>query len=517
MGWASEVLLAIKYRIKQKELLNALKGEIEDELAPYNAIESVKDVVKEEKVEVTLEGLASSPTSKFEVKQATEFVENTTWTDYSDCREDNVGEQSLACAVAVFNAWLSGQDLPIAKLKAQVVPGMRIGAVATENIAPEELYLSVPLRIIMDSHSARRSSPLLNSGIFQKASRLREADFFVLLFHLMYEYEVLGDKSFYWPYLRLLPQLWEIKPPCEYDESEMKLLEGSDVHSSIMRYRNEVQRHWRIVRGEGDNGFGDEVAKLFNNKVNGSGGLSEETFRWAHYVLNSRSIWWNGMRHLVPLLDLINCKEGPENPERVHATRLDDAGKNADTLAPWAFKKGEQVFENYGQPNHIYFQYHGFVIDENTHDCVSVGLEITKEDAQSLEGGINSMRRTMVQNRFNAANQNFCIANPLILQEVAKKISSSKVSTKPILESFVEPRLLAFLAIKHGKPVGSDVRNELRDFVATKLASYPSHSAADINAAIAGEGIGGGSGESHPALKLVGQEKELLRMLLNLL
>jgi hypothetical protein len=52
---------------------------------------------------------------------------------------------------------------------------------------------------------------------------------------------------------------------------------------------------------------------------------------------------------------MINCQEGP-NPKRLHRTDMDDANENAETKAPWAFKKGEQVFENYGQPNHIYMQ-----------------------------------------------------------------------------------------------------------------------------------------------------------------
>ena len=66
-----------------------------------------------------------------------------------------------------------------------------------------------------------------------------------------------------------------------------------------------------------------------------------ENYSWAMTVLDSRSIWWSGMRHLVPLLDLINCQEGPAG-STVHATNLDSGGENAVTLAPWSFKEGEQ-------------------------------------------------------------------------------------------------------------------------------------------------------------------------------
>ena len=35
--------------------------------------------------------------------------------------------------------------------------------------------------------------------------------------------------------------------------------------------------------------------------------LSWPVFRWAAQILDSRSIWWNGQRHLVPMLDLVNA------------------------------------------------------------------------------------------------------------------------------------------------------------------------------------------------------------------
>ena len=72
---------------------------------------------------------------------------------------------------------------------------------------------------------------------------------------------------------------------------------------------------------------------------------------------------------MVPLLDLINCNE-LEDVDAVHKTELDGSGENAVTRSPGNFEGGEQVFENYGQPNYIYFMYHGFVLESNTHDCV---------------------------------------------------------------------------------------------------------------------------------------------------
>ncbi len=46
--------------------------------------------------------------------------------------------------------------------------------------------------------------------------------------------------------------------------------------------------------------------------------------------------------------------------------------------------KGEQLFENYGQANHIYFTYHGFILPQNAHDCVQYGLQLSPEEYQYI-------------------------------------------------------------------------------------------------------------------------------------
>lgn len=54
---------------------------------------------------------------------------------------------------------------------------------------------------------------------------------------------------------------------------------------------------------------------------------------------------------------------------------------SADIVLPgWGFDFGTQVFEQYGQPNHIYFLYHGFVLNNNSFDCVHVDLFMSAEE-----------------------------------------------------------------------------------------------------------------------------------------
>ena len=158
---------------------------------------------------------------------------------------------------------------------------------------------------------------------------------------------------------------------------------------------------------------------------------------WAHAILDSRRIWWNGEGHLTPMLDLINCMEGPD-PSRVHSTSLDNSGQNAITKAPWEFKKGEQLFEPYGQPNHIYLMYHGFMLAQNSHDCVRVDFELASDDPD-----FDSKRNNILQNRVHhSTTLEACLAVGRIRQNVFEflRITYGEQSRKRIYGIFYESR-----------------------------------------------------------------------------
>lgn len=48
----------------------------------------------------------------------------------------------------------------------------------------------------------------------------------------------------------------------------------------------------------------------------------------------------------------------------MHSTSLSKDTREAVTRAGWDVKQGEQLFENYGQPNHNYMSNHGFAIQK---------------------------------------------------------------------------------------------------------------------------------------------------------
>lgn len=233
----------------------------------------------------------------------------------------------------------------------------------------------------MDSEKASQSSGHSSgaSGLsslltaLQTTYRTRD-DFHELLFFLLHETFVLRERSFYWPYLHLLPTPKDLDIPILWSAADLKSrLHVSALHDAAIEYQESVQRKFHFIRNITlvRDFFGDDI-------------LSFENYRWATAILDSRSIWWNGRRHLVPMLDFINCKEG-RDPSAVHSTVLDEEGRYAVTRAGDDFEAGEQVFENYGQPNHIYYLYHGFSLAANSHDCLQVRFPVRASEIRALE------------------------------------------------------------------------------------------------------------------------------------
>ena len=126
------------------------------------------------------------------------------------------------------------------------------------------------------------------------------------------------------------------------------------------------------------------------------------------------------------MLDLINCGEGiNEYGEVTRAHQTDFVDNLAVTRANKSYKKGEQVFENYAQPNYIYWAYHGFALDENSHDCAIIQMTINTEitatmSAEERKVYDSIVESRLVENGFSSLNPTFCIRDDMtVLNSVA--------------------------------------------------------------------------------------------------
>jgi len=102
----------------------------------------------------------------------------------------------------------------------------------------------------------------------------------------------------------------------------------------------------------------------------------------------------------------------------IHRTYVDESNR-VITKAPLSFRAGEQIFENYGQPNHIYFTYHGFSLESNSYDCARwTGLVINSQDKGYQN--ITDMRLRLSRLDFTSLSPSFCIRDGSSLNRVAQ-------------------------------------------------------------------------------------------------
>jgi histone-lysine N-methyltransferase SETD3 len=235
----------------------------------------------------------------------------------------------LDVKLASFMEWFHAAGPATCKLRAAAIPGFRIGTVATSAISAKEEYLSVPTAIIMDagkaSGPASGVAPLIRA-LAEKFPKSKDA-FHELLFFLIHEYFVLGPRSFFWPYLSLLPTPAEMPIPVMWgsDEDVAARLGPSNIAASVSSYRTSLRKLFDSISKI-------DIIKKFFEVGTERDVLTFDNYRWATAILDSRSIWWGGERHLVPLLDFVNCAQGP-SAHVVHSTALDESEKFAVTLA----------------------------------------------------------------------------------------------------------------------------------------------------------------------------------------
>jgi hypothetical protein len=255
--------------------------------------------------------------------------------------------RTLQDDIDLFNDWFKAgveYHSAVNKLEAKLIPNYRIGTIATDNITVEDIYLVVPLNLILDVNMAivdNSFGPFLQT--LEKKFKRRD-NFHELLLYLVYEYVIKRENSFFWPYLTLLPKPEDMDIPLMWNESVLyERLHPSDIYSNIMEYKYKVYKTYEAIMKV------DLISNFMSSVI-----LTYERYAWATAILDSRAIWWSGVRHLVPMLDFVNCQESPNT--RVHSTTLEKFKEPNDDKSEIISKTED------GQTKHeVLFDYAGAV------------------------------------------------------------------------------------------------------------------------------------------------------------
>jgi hypothetical protein len=324
-----------------------------------------------------------------------------------------------------FNSFIESLHLPVNKLEARIVgDGVRVGTFAKEGIDEGEIYISLPENTTIDyDHAIKDAHPNLKQ-LLKKYHGSDRDGFMALLIYLVYERFVMKEQSKWWPYLNLLPTIDDVKRshPLFYAETDInQYLGGSHARQVLLRYRQGTnQKHAALA------------SDLDAHLVLGSENLlNKDAFRWASAIIDSRSIWWGNKRHLAPLLDLVNA----DSVGKPHGTQIEGQGieNRAVTRASRHVKKGDQLFENYAQPNHLLFTYHGFILEDNPDDCALTRISIDGrapltfciKDWDSLEEMAHVLR-VKYHLRLTPDQGKSEDVRPYLIQELKQRISQLK-------------------------------------------------------------------------------------------
>lgn len=191
------------------------------------------------------------------------------------------------------------------------------GMVATRNIKNNRDIVSVPEKLLITTQTALKS---VIGTIYQRVITRRNVKMSkkcLLCLYLIY-LRYLGKQSFWFPYIKTLPK--DFNTPSYFKEKELKLLPSS----CSKRCLNQISE-LKIAFENVQDIFGETLREFdinFNRK------LTYDNFRWAWFVINTRSVYLESSKQqypgyhgnscddsnyaLAPVLDLLNHNDTAE-------------------------------------------------------------------------------------------------------------------------------------------------------------------------------------------------------------
>lgn len=246
------------------------------------------------------------------------------------------------------------------------------GLLARRSINDGDELLKIPFDICITRRSARKAlgKDVLSEGI---------NEYLAMACQLIHEKYVLGETSFYAPYIGVLPEVEEVNPTFTWPDEDLEYLRGSPIVAATQSLQMKLQREHRDLLG-GANGLIAKFPDRFPSDV-----FTYENWVWAFTMLFSRAIRLRNLRvgerlAMVPYADLIN--------HSAFSQTFIDARESGD----WLFKDGEEEIilyadRGYRQMEQVYISYgqksnaellllYGFALERNPYNSVDVTVSI---------------------------------------------------------------------------------------------------------------------------------------------
>lgn len=252
------------------------------------------------------------------------------------------------------------------------------GLLARREILFGQTVLEIPAKIAM---TKTRAQEVLGKDIIPDGEPPEDPEgmgkFIAVAVLLMHE-RAIGDKSFWKPYIDILPTIEEVGASFTWSEEDLALLEGSLVVETSRSLKAKVIREYNNLV---DTTF-SRFPEYFPLEV-----YTYELFEWAMTNLFSRSFRLTdiGGVAMVPYADLLN--HTPYSKMFLETRQMafsNDFQLQLQSDRPHAV--GDQVLLSYGQKSNseLLLQY-GFVVDRNIFDEVEIGVSLPDDDPRYEE------------------------------------------------------------------------------------------------------------------------------------
>ena len=199
---------------------------------------------------------------------------------------------------------------------------------------------------------------------------------YVALALLLIQERAKGDKSFWAPYIKILPTVEEVGQTWTWPQEDLDMLKGSGVVDASLNLRRKLQADFAQVEAQtiGPNGLEQSA-------------FTWEAWEWAFSMLFSRAINLRETEELalVPYADLLN--HSPYCSSYFFYNKIPLSNDREVTLyADRSYAKNDQVLISYGQKaNSELILLYGFVVDRNLFDEVDITVSLDTEDPRYEE------------------------------------------------------------------------------------------------------------------------------------
>lgn len=246
------------------------------------------------------------------------------------------------------------------------------GLLARRDINDGDNLLKVPIKLCLTKSSAREA---LGKDVLPREIN----EYLAVACQLIHERYVMGEESFWKPYIDVLPETDEVNPTFTWSDEDLSFLNGSPVIAATKSLQMKLQREYDALLG-GEDGLCNKYPDRFPKEH-----FTYENWIWAFTMLFSRAIRLRSLKEgetlsMVPYADLIN--HSPFSQAYIDAREGGDwlfsSGEEEVILyADRGYRRMEQIYISYGQKSNAeLLLLYGFAVERNPYNSVDVTVAI---------------------------------------------------------------------------------------------------------------------------------------------